>query len=235
VATPEKPVSQAQLDFIKSLMSQKDLHALDAKQQEWLVTADFTKLTTKQASRVIKALMDLPRNKAVTHGGVAPVSVTDDTPYDGQQPVEAPIGADTVKSIELPTEDKTIPDAGYYFIVDPTDNTEKFFRVQKGKPDTRWEGYTFLAVQASDVFYPIKNAEHRNRVFEAILLDPVNAMNEYGMRLGRCGVCNRILTARHSRLRGIGPICAERFDMVSHEDMDLLTQLGLIGSETDSD
>jgi hypothetical protein len=100
--------------------------------------------------------------------------------------------------------------AGYFFIVDPTDGVEKFFKVDK--PDKgKWEGYTFLKVQAGSDFWSIKNKEHREAVLKEIANDPVAAMNEYGLRLGRCGVCNRTLTARDSRLRGIGPICAARF------------------------
>ena len=106
----------------------------------------------------------------------------------------------TAEELEVP--------AGYFFIVDPTDGVEKFFKVDK--PDKgKWEGYTFLKVQASSDFYSIRNKEHRSAVLEEIAKDPVTAMNEYGVRLGRCGVCNRILTAHDSRLRGIGPICAE--------------------------
>ena len=97
--------------------------------------------------------------------------------------------------------------AGYFFIIDPTDNVEKFFKVDK-PTEGKWAGYQFLKVQASSDFWPVKNKEHRNAIFTEIAKDPTTAMNEYGMRLGRCGVCNRTLTARDSRLRGIGPVCA---------------------------
>jgi hypothetical protein len=118
---------------------------------------------------------------------------------------------------------------GYFYIVDPKDNTEKFYRVTKGRPDTRWAGFTFLSVQASDYFYAIKEKPYRDRIFAEILKDPVTAMNEYGMRLGRCGVCNRTLTDRDSRLRGIGPICAERlYGQANDEEVDILSQLGLL-------
>ena len=124
--------------------------------------------------------------------------------------------------------ESTVPE-GYFFVVDPTDNTEKFFRVAYGKVGSRWEGKVFLSVQASDYFYNVKDRSHREAVFQAILVDPVNAMNEYGIRLGRCGVCNRTLTDRDSRLRGIGPICAARLDSEpTGEEYDLLQELGLL-------
>jgi hypothetical protein len=146
----------------------------------------------------------------------------DDTAPDEVAPV---LGLGT-----KPAPDK-LPPQGYFFIVDPTesdpDKVEKFFRVRHGREDTRWEGYAFLDVQASDFFYPVRDPRRRSLIFAEILKDPVSAMNEYGMRLGRCGVCNRTLTDRHSILRGIGPICAERLGP-TQEQSDLLKRLGLI-------
>ena len=140
------------------------------------------------------------------------------TPVEVLQETQPDIGSDT-----------KVPDPGYYFVVDPTTNKESFFRVNKGKDGTRWEGYTFLSIQASDDFYPVRDKERRDKVFAAILVNPVQSMNEYGLRLGRCGVCNRTLTDRDSRLRGIGPICAARLDSIpSDDDLDLLNQLGLM-------
>ena len=101
-------------------------------------------------------------------------------------------------------------DKGHYFIVDPTDNTEKFFKVQKPEPPSRWSGYTFIQVQASDYFYPVRDIAHKTAILKTIAEDPITAMNEYGIRLGVCGYCGRTLTARDSRLRGMGPICAGR-------------------------
>jgi hypothetical protein len=136
------------------------------------------------------------------------------------------------KAVTTVVEEKVeVPQEGYFFIIDPTDDKEKFFRVKKGKEGSRWEGFTFLDVQASDYFYPVKNKEHRDAVFAQILLDPISAMNMYGLKLGRCGVCNRVLTDRDSRLRGIGPICAARINSVSEEDDSILRQLGLMGGE----
>lgn len=106
-----------------------------------------------------------------------------------------------------PTEDEAKVEKGYYFIVDPTDKVEKFFKVDK-PDDGKWKGYTFLHVQASDDFFPIKSPEHRAAVIAEIAKDPITAMNEYGQRIGRCGRCHRTLTKKDSRLRGLGPICA---------------------------
>lgn len=112
------------------------------------------------------------------------------------------------KPREVEPEENDIP-AGRYFVVDPTNNEERFFKVDKPK-DGRWKGYTFLKVQASDDFYPIKDKAHREAVLAEIAKDPINAMNEYGIRLGKCGNCGRTLTNIDSRLRGLGPVCAGR-------------------------
>ena len=131
---------------------------------------------------------------------------------------------------DVPSADK-VPE-GYFFIVDPTDNVEKFFRVQHGKENTKWAGYVFLHVQASDFLYPVKDRSHRESVFAEILKDPVKAMNEYGLRLGRCGVCNRTLTDRDSRLRGIGPICAAKlYSQPNEQELGILQQLGLVNGD----
>lgn len=120
-----------------------------------------------------------------------------------------------------PVEEDHVPlnQSGRYFIVDPTDNVEKFVIVS-------------VSVQASDFLYPVKEPVHRNSILQAIAKDPVTSMNEYGMKLGICGVCGRTLTRRDSRLRGMGPICAARFGSVATpEQVDMLRQLGLIKTD----
>jgi Family of unknown function (DUF6011) len=219
--------TEKQLNFVKSLLSQKDIlnnNTLPPAQRDFLgacenrpeTFARLAGLDTKRVSNIIQALLDCP-----------------DKPKQAPTPVEV---ATNVATTTTATSEQPVPEPGYFFIVDPTDDVEKFFRVNKGRAGTRWENYTFLSVQASDYFYPIKSHTHRDAVYAEILKDPVNAMNEYGIRLGRCGVCNRTLTDRDSRLRGIGPICAARLDFneaqADESEINLLTSLGLI---TDND
>jgi len=133
------------------------------------------------------------------------------TSVQASNAIKALLACDKKPVEQLQADEPQLRD-GYFFIVDPTNNEERFFRVQHGKPGGRWEGYQFLQVQASDYFYPIKDKAHRKAVLDEIAKDPVKAMNEYGLRIGRCGVCNRTLTDRHSILRGIGPICAGKLE-----------------------
>jgi hypothetical protein len=119
-------------------------------------------------------------------------------------------------------EDEHVPlnMSGRYFITDPTDGVEKFVIVS-------------VSVQASDFLYPVKEPVHRNTILQTIAKNPVTSMNEYGMKLGICGVCGRTLTRRDSRLRGMGPICAARFGSVATpEQVDMLRELGLIKPES---
>lgn len=95
-----------------------------------------------------------------------------------------------------------------YYAVDH-DGVVKFYRVDK-PTEGKWAGRTFLKVQASEEYYPIKDATYRTEIFELIAKDPQAAMERYGREIGRCGHCHRTLTNAESIARGIGPICAGR-------------------------
>jgi hypothetical protein len=99
--------------------------------------------------------------------------------------------------------------ASHYFVVDPTDGKEKFVTI-------------WMSVRASDDMYPVTNPEHRNQLIQEVAKDPVQAMNAYGEKLGICGRCGRTLTDRDSRLRGIGPVCAQKIAMIRTPEQDAL-------------
>lgn len=84
-----------------------------------------------------------------------------------------------------------------------------FYKVENGKADSRWAGYTFLKVQASDDLYPVKDKDARKEILAAIAQDPRAASIAYGKEIGACGVCNRTLTDPDSIAAGIGPVCQE--------------------------
>jgi len=86
------------------------------------------------------------------------------------------------------------------------DGVVKFYRVDRPS-DGKWAGWTFVKVQASDDFYPVKGAGARE-VLDSILAAGTRAASvRYGHELGACGVCGRTLTDEDSRANGIGPIC----------------------------
>lgn len=235
----EDPISEPQVNLIKKFINQdRQFDKLPQAQREFLfpgteeeLDANLSLMNRRQADAAIKVLKDLPwKPQQITE---VPVETTGggqiilEVPVDETQPDEvAP-----VQGLGTKAPQAEMPPEGYFFIIDPTepdpDKVEKFFRVRHGRKDTRWEGYAFLDVQASDFFYPVRDPRRRAEIFKVILKDPVSAMNEYGMRLGRCGVCNRTLTDRHSILRGIGPICAERLGPTTEQE-SMLRRLGLI-------
>ncbi len=212
-----KMASIPQKKFIKDLLGKKDISSLPQAQQDFFLSIpenerdeELSRLTSKQASNCIEALLECADKPKPAPPAPAPTPQANESTF-------------------AKGEGEMVPE-GHFFIVDPTDGKEKFFHVNHGKVGTRWEGYAFLQVQASDFLYPVKSKEHREAVFAEILKDPVKAMNEYGMRLGRCGVCNRTLTDRDSRLRGIGPICAQNLGP-SEEQLSILRKLGLVKDE----
>lgn len=85
----------------------------------------------------------------------------------------------------------------------------KFYRVkrvERGSEPGRF--MTYLDVQASDAWWPVKKTSTKLEVLELIAKDEKGAMLRYGHELGACGHCGRTLTDEDSRARGIGPICA---------------------------
>lgn len=205
--------SDKQINYIHGLADKKDLRTLDVYIMAQINTEAFLEAADNaQVNIILDALKALPWKPRETEPTQSPFpNIPIVTHASELAELEAKVGK------------------GHYFIVDPTDNTEKFFKVEKPEPPSRWSGHTFIKVQASDFFYPIKDNAHKVAILKTIAADPVTAMNEYGIRLGVCGYCGRTLTARDSRLRGMGPICAARITGApTDEQRDLLKKLGLI-------
>lgn len=96
---------------------------------------------------------------------------------------------------------------GYYAV--DTDGKISFYHVNT-PTEGRWEGYTFVDVQAGSDFIKLPSQRVRNAVIAKIAVDPKEASLRYGREIGRCGVCGRTLTNQDSRDRGIGPVCADK-------------------------
>lgn len=113
--------------------------------------------------------------------------------------------------LSRPSKKESLPEyppakAGRYAV--EIDDTLRFFEVST--PDKgRWAGYVFVSEQAGGEFYPVRDNRRRTRILEAINNDP-DSLARYGQMLGFCGVCNRPLTTKESRLRGIGPVCWDK-------------------------
>lgn len=109
----------------------------------------------------------------------------------------APV-AEMPEPVEVADPFEDVP-AGYYALT--ADDITKFYRV------TKWEGRTYLKIQASDEFHPIRNRTTKAMIIDCIRKDIPGAMAAYGQHIGRCGRCHRTLTDELSRSRGIGPDC----------------------------
>lgn len=97
--------------------------------------------------------------------------------------------------------------AGRYAVTDRM-GVLRFVKVDR-PTEGRWKGMTFVKLQVSDDFVPMKK-DQRDRVLQLIAVDPEAASKRYGHEIGSCGVCGRTLTDEHSRSMGIGPVCAAK-------------------------
>jgi hypothetical protein len=199
--------SEAQVNYVNSLAEKRDVTKGSPELQAWLKTPlALANATNQEINLILAALKELPLKV--------------------NEPVNPSTKPTNPAQVELAEAESKV-EKGHYFIVDPFDGEEKFFKIEKPEPPSRWAGYTFIKVQASDFFYPVKDITRRTLILNEIAKDPINAMNEYGIRLGVCGYCGRTLTAVDSRLRGMGPICAGRIlGQPTPEQDDILRRLG---------
>lgn len=137
------------------------------------------------------------------------------TKKDASDAIDWLLRRDKVAKTEAQRIDTQMADvpAGRYAIVvgdsdpDGDGSIVKFYKIDR-PTEGRWAGRTFVNVQASDEFYPVRNTGERSKILAEIAKDPQAAMLRYGVELGSCGHCGRTLTNEESRARGIGPICA---------------------------
>ena len=206
----EAPATAKQIDYIKSLVEQKDL----GEHRDWmhkkLADIETNGITKAFASKLIGRLVALPR-----------------------KPVPATVTAYAEQTLwEIP--------AGRYALVnDKADEADTnpvlFYRVSVGKEGTRWEGRRFVErIVGGDHNYPVKGAQ-ATQVLGTIHADILGAAKLYGKEIGKCSNCNRTLTRRLSRELGVGPVCAEKLGM-SADDIqavkDELISAGLDPEET---
>jgi hypothetical protein len=85
----------------------------------------------------------------------------------------------------------------------------KFYKIDKPKEGT-WAGRTFVKAIAGDEEWPVRKPASLKSILGAILNDPAQAAANYGLKIGKCGICGRTLTVPESIERGIGPVCLSR-------------------------
>lgn len=178
--------SQAQVAYIKDLMSKRDLTSKTMTHEQNLARLnhliDTATLEKRQASATIDWLKGQPLR--------ALPAATD--------------GAVTSQSADLPS----VP-AGRY-ATENKDGVLRFYKVSR-PTEGRWAGWTFVNVMASDEEHPIKGMAEKRLILENIVRDGIQASAErYGREIGACSICGRTLTDEISRSIGIGPICREK-------------------------
>lgn len=99
-----------------------------------------------------------------------------------------------------------IPEGRYAIDVE---GTILFYKVNYGKSDTRWAGFTFLDRESSENRIPIKDRDEKGAILRAIGFDIAGASSLYGRMTGKCGFCHTQLTDNDSLAAGMGPDCAK--------------------------
>jgi hypothetical protein len=185
----EPPASQAQLDFIRSLLTKKDLSPLtDAEKdamariqtEEPFWATGTTRLTKAKASRILDRLIPLK-----------------DLPREQQREQDIP---QAIR--DLPAGRYALPKAGTTL----EENELRFYQC--------WESRDKKAKRIYVMFGP-SSAKMPMKVQLAIALK-IHAAGirecaiRYGMEIRECSNCGRRLTNRISRELGIGPVCGGR-------------------------
>jgi hypothetical protein len=105
---------------------------------------------------------------------------------------------------------------GYYAV--PDGDTRLKIKVEHGKPNTRWEGWTFVkdgsAYGNANRYGMQKPGQpYKGKIEDqlaTVLENPAAAVQAYGALTGKCAVCNRKLEDERSVELGIGPICESK-------------------------
>lgn len=175
----ERMASERQIIYIKDLLAQKDVSGIPEERLQSLKDrCDRAEVSFADAGKIIPYLKGLPR---VESGAVRQPAL----PGAPQGYVEVAHGRYAVEF----------------------EGVLKFYRVNRPGEGTKWSGYTFLDVQASDDYYPIRDNDKKGQILRLIAADPKAAAEKYGQELGACGICGRTLTDETSRAIGIGPVC----------------------------
>lgn len=152
-------------------------------------------------------------------GDVVPVRKADGTEVEAR--LLAAIrhnGADTLWSVEkadatpTPKGAAALPDVpqGHYAIPSSGSNDLMFVRVDR-PTDGRWAGRTFVKlVVGGKPDAPVERNRVPGILARIVAAGVAESATLYGQTVGKCCRCNRLLTDKESRQKGIGPECEKR-------------------------
>lgn len=195
------PITPGQKSYIEDLL---DIHEV-SEEQKAEALARLPHLTKDMAGKWIDRLKSLPRR--------APQNGAPQNPrFNGWrvQYVEEQVAGKEPTRIGYLTEGTNptvkIPRGSYAINTADEEariNDLTFFKLWIGE-----RGGWKLYVLASDSEYPAANPV---AALMKIAANPAEAAANYGLHIGKCGICGRTLTNDESRERGIGPICAGKW------------------------
>jgi hypothetical protein len=216
------PASPKSVSYLQSLLQERDLlkepeifdrvNAMDAGEYEAYVKGLINaapSLDQARVSRMIDKLKALPKvNSADPSGPWEPKNfVKDAIPIPDEKPEE-------FLAMQRVVGDQThVVPRGAYAIpsvkVNPNAvNETNFYSVWLKEFDDgiRW---TVRQIVSEERYKIPRHVQYK--VLTAIAENPGEYAKQYGLLIGKCGVCGRTLTNDESRERGIGPVCASRW------------------------
>jgi hypothetical protein len=150
-----------------------------------------------------------------SHDTIAELRACPSSGYPGSAPAAPRNTARRPRSVELRSQTwdeiaAQVP-AGWYATPSATGNNDyDFWQVDKPS-EGKWSGRTFVSrVLGGHDNLPVRGRDAAVVLIAILREGTCQAMTTYGLKIGRCGKCNRTLTDKLSREIGIGPVCREK-------------------------
>lgn len=107
---------------------------------------------------------------------------------------------------------KDVPDSDYAVV--PESGVAEFYRVERGKKGSRWDGFVFVSrlygAPGDWRKAPVRGGM-KTMVLATIGKDPKAAAVAFSREHGVCACCGSPLSDPESIAMGLGPVCAKRF------------------------
>lgn len=112
-----------------------------------------------------------------------------------------------------------LPVGRTYAAVDNDSGSVTFLILDRPAAGSKWSGWVFVKQQVGGEETRL-GAQRPGETYvgqwanliDKVLADPTAAVARYGLELGICGVCARVLTNEESRELGIGPVCRAKLE-----------------------
>lgn len=190
---PAEPMTQAQKDYIKDLITQRSEHP-DAQEIRAMLNTMLTNKTLiprQLASAAIDRLKEIPKNPA-------PLSEQAATYLQNNEDQDL---LEALGQPKLPKGKFAIPASDHHGI------KLQFYNVWIHPESKNLVLKRLVGAPGDWTKYPVRGSE-RKRVLELILSNPYKFQKAFGLHFKVCGRCDSPLTDPRSRAAGYGEICA---------------------------